>query len=215
MCDQGLLSKRGLLLWMVGLLLFLLAGKNGHPLLNGGEDPMEQREEKLKVFREKRDLFFKDDPGSPLKETDRKRFKGLLYYPIDLKYAIIGVIERYPNTPKSLYANLPTNKGKDRKYVKHGRFKFRWVGKEYVLQVYRPLGGGELFLSFKDKTSGRETYPDGRYLHIEPIPGGRILIDFNRAYNPFCEYSEKYTCPYAPEENRLDIPIPAGEKRFQ
>jgi uncharacterized protein (DUF1684 family) len=176
---------------------------------------MERREEKLKSFREKRDQFFKEDPHSPLKESDRKKFKGLLYYPIDVRYAMIGSIERYPVEPKPFYTHLPTSKGTEKKYVKYGRFKFSWMGKEYVLQIYRPLGGGELFLPFKDKTSGTETYSEGRYLFIEPMPGGKVLIDFNRAHNPFCAYNEKYTCPFAPEENRLEIVIRAGEKHFR
>ena len=176
---------------------------------------MERREEKLKIFREKRDQFFKEDLKSPLKESDRKKFKGLLYYPIDLKYAVTGFIEKYPIEPKPLYVTLPTNKEMGKKYVKYGRFKFKWEGKEYVLQIYRPLGGGELFLPFKDKTSVTETYPKGRYLYIEPMPGGKVLIDFNRAHNPFCQYNEKYTCPFAHEENWMEIAIRAGEKRFR
>jgi len=176
---------------------------------------MEGREKKLKAFREKREQFFKEDPHSPLRESDRKKFQGLFYYPIDLKYAMVGFIERYPVGPKPLYTHLPTSKGAEKKYVKYGRFKFRWMGKEYTLQIYRPLGGGELFLPFKDKTSETETYPKGRYLFIEPMPEGKVLIDFNRAYNPFCEYNERYTCAYAPEENWLGIAIQAGEKRFR
>jgi len=77
------------------------------------------------------------------------------------------------------------------------------------------LGGGELFLPFKDKSSETETYPKGRYLSIEPMAGGKVLIDFNRAYNPFCQFNEKYTCPYAPEENWMNLVIRAGEKRFR
>jgi len=200
---------------MLCLCLLLLGAKPDLPLTKGEEDPMERREERLKVFRAKRDQFFKEDPHSPLKEADRKKFKGLLYYPINLRYAMTGSIERYPTEPKPIYANLPTNKERERKYVKYGRFKFRWEGKEYVLQIYRPLGGGELFLPFKDKTSGTETYSDGRYLYIEPMPGGKVLIDFNRAYNPFCAYNEKYTCPFAPKENWLGTAIQAGEKRFR
>jgi len=181
----------------------------------GVEDPMERREEKLKAFREKRDRFFREDPHSPLKDADRKGFKGLPYYPINLKYCLVGMIERYPVEPKPIYVNLPTNKGKDRKYVNYGKFKFRWEGKEYVLQIYRPLGGGELFLPFKDKTSGTVTNSEGRYLYVEPMQGGNVLIDFNRAHNPFCQYNEKYTCPFALPENWLPISIYAGEKRFR
>ncbi len=150
-----------------------------------------------------------------MKEGDRKKFKGLIYYPIDLKYAMTALIEKYPTEPKPLYVVLPTNKQTGRKYIKYGRFKFGWEGKEHVLQIYRPLGGGELFLPFKDKTSGTETYPEGRYLYVEQMPGRKVLIDFNRAYNPFCEYNEKYTCPFAPKENWLEIAARAGEKRFR
>lgn len=212
---HGGFSRRWPLFSISFLGLLLLVGEPNPPLSKEEGNPMEKREEKLKAFREKKDQFFKEDSQSPLKEADRKRFKGLIYYPIDLKYAMIGLIDKYPAEPKPLYITLPTNKEVGRKYVKYGRFKFKWEGKEYTLQIYRPLGGGELFLPFKDKTSGTETYLKGRYLYIEPMPGGKVLIDFNRAYNPFCQYNEKYTCPFAPEENWLDIPIHTGEKRFR
>ena len=214
---------------MLCLCILLLGAKPELPFTKREENPMEHRGETLKAFRLKRDQFFKEDPHSPLKEVDRKKFKGLLYYPINLQYAMIGSIERYPTEPKPIYVNLPTNKEREKKYVKYGRFRFKWEGKECILQIYRPLGSGELFLPFKDGTSGTETYSDGRYLYIEPMPGGseslpdrqagtrtkKVLIDFNRAYNPFCAYSEKYTCPLAPKENWLEIPIQAGEKRFR
>ncbi len=128
---------------------------------------------------------------------------------------MLGSIEKYPTEPKPLYITLPTTREARKRYVKYGRFKFKWEGREHVLQIYRPLGGGELFLPFRDKTSGTETYSRGRYLYIEPMPDGRVLIDFDRAYNPFCQFNERYTCPYASEENWLEIPIRAGEKRFQ
>ncbi len=197
------------------LCLLLVHGKVDLPLSKEYENPMERREEKLKAFREKKDLFFKESALSPLIESDRRKFKGLIYYPIDPKYSMIGSIEKYPTEPKPLYITLPTNKERGRKYVKYGRFNFKWEGKEYVLQIYRPLGGGELFLPFKDKTSKTETYPKGRYLYIEPMAGGKVLIDFNRAYNPFCQFNTKYTCPFPLEENWLDIAIRAGEKRFR
>jgi uncharacterized protein len=176
---------------------------------------MERREEKIRAFRKTRDLFFKEDFRSPLKEADRRGFAGLVYYPIDLSYAIAGEIEKYPLEPKPLYINLSTNKGKEKKYVKYGRFNFKLAGKEASLQIFRPLGEGELFLPFRDKTSETETHPAGRYLFIEPMTDGRALVDFNRAYNPFCEYHEKYVCPLPPKENWLNRAIRAGEKRFQ
>jgi uncharacterized protein (DUF1684 family) len=214
--DRFRAVNRKWIFFSISFLCFaLLPGKPDAPLAQVEENPLDQRGEKLKSFREKRDRFFKEDPHSPLKESDRKKFKGLSYYPIDLKYAMVGAIERYPTEPKPMYVTLPTNKEAGRKYVKYGRFKFKWGGKAYPLQIFRPLGGGELFLPFKDRTSETETYPKGRYLSIEPMPGGKVLIDFNRAYNPFCQFNEKYTCSYAPEENWLDIAIRAGEKRFR
>ena len=209
------MKKRWLFVFISFLCFFLSGGKSDLSYSREEENSMEKREEKLKAFREKKDRFFKEDTQSPLNESDRKKFKGLIYYPIDLKYAMIGSIEKYPTEPKPIYVTLPTNKEMGRKYVKYGRFKFRWEGKEYVFQIYRPLGGGELFLPFKDKTSETETYPKGRYLYIEPVPGGKVLIDFNRAYSPFCQYNGKYTCPFAPKENWLGIDIRAGEKRFR
>ncbi len=210
-----MVHRKRILFIMAGL-GFLLLHANPYLLLSRPmEDPMAQREEKLKAFRKERDRFFKEDDHSPLKESDRKRFKGLLYYPIDLRYAMTGSIEKYPMEPKPLYVTLPTSKEVGKKYVKYGRFKFKWEGKGYVLQIYRPLGGGDFFLPFKDKTSGTETYSKGRYLYVEPMPDGRVLIDFNRAYNPFCEFNEKYTCPFASEENGLGIAIRAGEKRYR
>jgi uncharacterized protein len=179
------------------------------------EDPMDRREEKLKELRRTRDLFFKQDPQSPLPQKERQRFKGLSYYSIDLKYALTGEIELAPPGPKTLYVTLETSKGPGKKYVKYGRFDFRIDGRDHSLQVYRPLGGGDLFLPFKDSTSETETHRDGRYLHIEPRPGGAILVDFNRAYNPFCEFDPKFSCPVPPRENWLEFPIRAGEKRFR
>jgi uncharacterized protein (DUF1684 family) len=209
------MKKRFLLFSISFLSLLLWVGEPNPPLSKEEENPMERREEQLRAFREKKDKFFKEDSQSPLKEADRRRFKGLIYYPIDLKYTMVGTIERYPTEPKPIYINLPTSKGKEKKYVKYGRFRFKWEGREYAFQIYRPLGGGELFLPFKDKTSAKETHSEGRYLYIEPMPGGKVLIDFNRAHNPFCQYNEKYSCSFAQEENWLPVEIRAGEKRFR
>ncbi len=206
-------TKRNLFIISAVAVLFLMEAQWLFPTAT--EDPMARREAKVAVFRKERDLFFREDSRSPLKEMDRKVFKGLTYYPFDLRYAMVGPIEKYPLDPKPLYVTLPTNRETGKRYVKYGRFKFEWEKKGYILQIYRPLGGGEWFLPFRDKTSGVATYSKGRYLYIEPTPDGRVLIDFNRAYNPFCAFNEKYICPFAPEENWLEIAIQAGEKRFR
>ena len=90
--------------------LLLMSGKINFSLSKvskGDDDLMERREEKLKGFREQKDRFFREDPKSSLKESDRRRFKGLLYYPIDLRYAMMGSMEKYPVEPKPLYVTLP------------------------------------------------------------------------------------------------------------
>lgn len=213
--DTTKIGGKGFFVSFTCFLFLLFALGLEVPLSGEEDDPMARREEKIRIFREKRDRFFKEDPNSPLKEIDRKKFRGLLYYPVDLKYAVTGSIEKYPTYPKSIYINLPTNQEREKKYVKYGRFKFQLDKKEYMLHIYRPLGGGDLFLPFKDKTSEMETSPEGRYLPIEYMPDGRVLIDFNRATNPFCQYNAKYLCPFAPEENWLAVEIRAGEKRFR
>jgi uncharacterized protein len=208
--------KVNALLASVLSLSLLLIGAGSAPLPpEDFSNPMDKREEKVMGFREKRDQFFREDPHSPLKDADRKGFKGLSYFPINLKYTLVGTVERDAAGPNPLYVNLRTNKGTEKRYVKYGRFKFALDGKACVLQIYRILGGDELLLPFKDKTAGTETYLKGRYLFIEPLPQEKVLIDFNRAYNPFCAYNDKYTCPDPPQENGLDIEIRAGEKRFR
>jgi len=77
-------------------------------------------------------------------------------------------------------------------------------------------GGREtLFIPFKDATSGKETYGAARYLEIEETEVGIFLVDFNKAYNPYCAYSEAYSCPFPPRENWLEVAIKAGEKKFK
>jgi uncharacterized protein (DUF1684 family) len=78
---------------------------------------------------------------------------------------------------------------------------------------------GQLFIPFRDATSGRETYGAGRYLDLDPAwnrtAGGKWILDFNRAYNPWCAYTEAYTCPVVPKENWLSVPVRAGEKDYR
>jgi uncharacterized protein (DUF1684 family) len=85
-------------------------------------------------------------------------------------------------------------------------------GQEAELTIYETEQG--YFLPFVDSLAGTETYPAGRYLDPEPLTGNRFLVDFNLAYNPYCAYNEAWSCPLTPFENRLKVPIRAGEKLF-
>ena len=174
--------------------------------------------EEIKNFRKERDAFFKSHERSPLRFVDKLKFGHLRYYPPDLNYRFVGKIDRYllDTRDPQCYATFITNKGTKKRYVRYGQFRFTLNGKEYVLQLYKSILSDALFIPFKDKTNGKETYSGGRYLDAEIIvPEYEATIDFNMAYNPSCAYNEKFICAFAPEENTLDIEIHAGEKKFQ
>jgi len=107
---------------------------------------------------------------------------------------------------------MQTTTGDVQMYFRHGRFRFTVGGEEAELTIYRGEHG--YFLPFVDSLNGGETYPAGRYLEPEELPGNRFLVDFNIAYNPYCAYNDAWSCPITPAENRLSIPIRAGEKIF-
>jgi uncharacterized protein (DUF1684 family) len=172
----------------------------------------------IQLFRERKDSFFKNGTNSPLEEFDRLHFKGLQYFPVNLMYRFEGKIERHIiniNDPK-YYATFQTNKGPKKRYIRYGKFRFKLEGKDYSLELYKSILGDRIFIPFYDKTNGQETYEGGRYVDAEILmPGYRIVVDFNYAYNPSCAYNDKFVCILPLEENRLNIEILAGEKEFR
>ncbi len=114
---------------------------------------------------------------------------------------------------------ISTSKGTSREFSRFGFFEFEVDGNIVKLHTYKSLDrkeDNELFIPFKDKTNGLETYSAGRYLDLEINPDDYddCLIDFNYSYNPFCAYSEDYVCPLPPAENWLGVAIRAGEKKY-
>jgi uncharacterized protein (DUF1684 family) len=107
---------------------------------------------------------------------------------------------------------MQTSTGDVQVYQRHSRFHFTVDGQDAELAIYESDSG--YFLPFVDALAGQETYPAGRYLEPEPLPGGRFLVDFNMAYNPYCAYNEHWSCPLTPFENRVKVPVRAGEKIF-
>ena len=107
---------------------------------------------------------------------------------------------------------MQTSTGDVQTYQRYGRFTFQVDGQTAELTIYGDEGG--FFLPFVDSLAGQETYPAGRYLEPEQLPGGKFQVDFNLAYNPYCAYNEMWSCPLTPFENRLKVPIRAGEKIF-
>lgn len=108
---------------------------------------------------------------------------------------------------------IQTSTGDQQTYTRYGRFSFEADGQKAELTIFANQYG--YFLPFVDALSGQETYGAGRYLEPEELEDGRFLVDFNMAYNPYCAYNENWSCPLTPAENRLKVPIRAGEKSFQ
>ena len=166
----------------------------------------------LDQFRAQKDDFFRHDRQSPLTPDQRREFAGLKYYPENPALRLASQIEEYPDKET---VTMITSTGSAQEYLKYGHFSFEVNGEIATLQVYQDPDGGTFFLPFVDATAPDETYGAGRYLDIEPIEDGRFLIDFNYAYNPYCAYNDRWSCPLPPKENRLGMRIQAGEKKFK
>jgi uncharacterized protein (DUF1684 family) len=165
----------------------------------------------LTEYRKHKDQFFAQDPHSPLSAQQKAAFSGLKYYPENP--ALRFDVQVQPATDHQS-VQMQTSTGETRAYVKVGTFHFQVDGQSAELSVYSS-GDGEAFVPFTDATSGQETYGAGRYLELEPLGGDRFQVDFNLAYNPWCVYSPHFSCPIPPLENRLRVPIRAGEKDYK
>jgi uncharacterized protein (DUF1684 family) len=202
------------------LLLFaVLLPIQGLTVPESGKDQADTKlaEKRFLEWRKERDIFFKTHQRSPLSPQEKRNFKGLKYYPFDPKYVFSGRIERYIfhiNNPK-YYATFLTNKGTHKRYIRYGKFHFNLNGKEYTIEIYKSILSDNIFIPFKDKTNGKESYEGGRYIDAEILPGYMMVLDFNMAYYPSCAYSDHFICVLPPKENMLDIEIRAGEKNFK
>jgi uncharacterized protein (DUF1684 family) len=164
--------------------------------------------------RKAKDEQFKSDPSSPF--AGDTTFTGLKYFPVDPAYRIQARF--LPVNRKQIIA-LNTSDGKVRNFRTYGYAVFAFNNQEYKLLILESMDlgplGGALFLPFGDATSAHDTYGGGRYLDVKREKGSASLIlDFNRAYNPYCAYNHQYSCPLPPPENLLPIPIRAGERIY-
>ncbi|MDX1530795.1 MAG: DUF1684 domain-containing protein [Rhodothermales bacterium] len=195
------------------LVLVLLPACGGGPE-GPGLPPAAEREASWRGWQAQRDTLFRS-AASPLPPAERAGFDGLDYFPYDSARTYAVALE------PALEADtirLSTTAGPPRPYVRYGAFAFGEGGRTYRLGVFKPVGplaeGDRLFVPFTDATSGRATYGGGRYIDLEPEPSGRYVLDFNYAYNPYCVYDARYSCPLPPEENRLSVPLRAGELAY-
>jgi len=156
---------------------------------------------------------------SILDSLDQLAFMGLKFYPIDLKFRVAAKFVRTPDEKPSF---MKTSTERLPEYVKYGEAHFTIDEKDLVLSIFQSTNheneeGYEdyLFLPYTDYTSGDGSYGGGKYLDFKIPEGGTIVIDFNKAYNPYCAYSHRYSCPIPPEENDLNLRIEAGVKAYK
>jgi len=172
--------------------------------------------EMIQKERRQKDIFFSSNYNSPISSEGRQQFKGLSYYLPDPNFRFEIVLHKYK---KKRILRIQDTQGNEREYLRWGEFRFKIGGKEYKLQAYKSdPHEGRLFVPFRDKTSGKETYGAGRYIDLDIdehyTTEGKWILDFNRAYNPWCAYSEFYACPFVDPENWLDVPVYAGERNY-
>jgi uncharacterized protein len=165
-------------------------------------------------WRTTRDRLFAEHPQSPIPARDRATFAGLSYAPYDPSFRVLATLEPAP----SERLDIGTSTGGSTAFTRFATARFELGGAERALQVYWLEGyGGGLFVSFRDTTSGRESYGAGRYL-LDTVKGAdlgsdgdRVVFDLNFSYNPSCAYDPRWSCPLAPPDNRLATPVRAGE----
>ena len=173
-------------------------------------------EEIAKFHQHYKEEFIAEE-RSPLKAADT----GFLrFYPADEKYRVAAEVTLTSDAKPFM---IQTRNKKEREYKEYAVLKFKLKGKSYKLHAYQNTAWGKdeklkglLFIPFTDNTNNVETYGGGRYidLDVRDIKDGKITLDFNKCYNPYCAFAEGYSCPIPPRENSLNISVKAGEKLF-
>ena len=171
--------------------------------------------EELRATRAEKDEFFAESPQSPLPPAERESFEGLTYFDPDPAYRVSATASVHDGSDP---IDLTVRNGEAMRYLPAVEFSFTLPGgTEETLVAYRQREEDEaLFVPFRDKTTGQETYDGGRYMDLHPegtlADGDEVTIDFNLAYTPFCAFSDAFACPLPPEGNWLDAAVRAGER---
>ncbi len=166
--------------------------------------------DELQHFRAEKDDFLRKHPQSPLPHEVRHDFEGLSYF--DVNKELILELDVTPGDNSAV--TIATSDGQQRTYYRGGIVHLDIDGETVQLTLLTVPDHDGYFLPFRDATSGKATYGAGRYLDLPPAHNGKVVVDFNYAYNPYCAYSDHYSCALPPVENWLQIPIEAGEKNF-
>ena len=167
----------------------------------------------LSRFRAEKDEFFRTSHGSPFSHQEAAAFPGLKYFDPEPRFCFEAKLQRYAN-PESLM--LATSKGTRQLFNRVGYFDLIIDGAPVRIHAYQSAERDDpnLFLPFRDATSGKESYGAARYIDLKVEHNDEYAVDFNYAYNPYCAYSDDYVCPLPPQENWLKVPIRAGEKKY-
>ena len=173
--------------------------------------------EEIRAFQKKLNDDYKDVTLSPLEAEELAKFEGHAFFPIDLDYRVDAKLLIAEGTPFFAMKTTTSRLSTERIY---GYVSFTLAGKEFQLPVYQskdlmqnPDYADYLFFPFSDETNGKQTYGGGRYIDLRiPKDGDDLVIDFNMAYNPYCAYSARFSCPLVPADNQMDIEVPAGVK---
>lgn len=171
-------------------------------------------EKKLLKFRKQKDEAWKNDKESPLTSEQKKNFKGLNYFPPNPNLSFeLDLDKNIPDIGKKVVVKTT---GRDEQvYLRAGKVKFNLESQEVEATVFEDPEQEQFqyYLLFRDQTTGKETYENGRMLQISKKEG-KLIIDFNYAYNPYSSYNDNWDCPITPQENILQVAIRAGEKKF-
>jgi uncharacterized protein len=179
-------------------------------------------------YRAEADSFFRYDPNSPFKRDSSVEYHGIKWFPIDVRYHTVSTLHRYAN-PETV--TVMGTKGEARRQLRYGYFTVRVPGANGLpvvlkLDVYKftpydkkryELYKDALSVWFTDETTGKETYSVGRYVEIgneQPSADFEYTIDFNKAYNPYCAYSNLFSCAVPRKEDHLDVALRVGEMKY-
>lgn len=170
---------------------------------------------KILEFRKQKDEAWKNDKESPLTDEQKKEFSGLNYFPLNPNLSFeLELDKSFPDVGKEVV--IKTTGDDEQVYLRAGKVKFVVEGTDVEAIVFEDPEQEQFqyYLLFRDQTTGKETYENGRMLQI-PKKKDKLVIDFNYAYNPYSSYNDNWDCPITPSENILPVAIRAGEKKFK
>lgn len=173
----------------------------------------------VKAFQQGLNEQFADEQKSPLTKEDYNTFKSLEFFPIDSSYKVIAKLKYFKNSKPF---NMKTTTDRIAVYRIFATATFTIHGQKHVLRIYQSQQlllteeyDDHLFLPFTDESNGSSSYGGGRFIDLKVTDKETILIDFNKAYNPYCAYSDRYSCAIPPKANHLNTEILAGVKAYK